>query len=695
MRLARLPQILGWRFVAAPLAVWLALACAGTAGLVLAERSSHTSLVQRFDLRVGLVADFVTSYVTDLIDRERVQAAAFLTERKVPEREFSRAVNSFGYPAAVLLDARGRVLHLTPPDSALIGKDLTDRYPHLRTAVREGRPAVSPVVPSAARGVPVVAFAVPFDTPYGRRVFSGAVAIADGPLAAYLTTAVPLPEVKLHLIDAVGAIVAANHTEVRRVTTLAEHEPVLAAARGAGRSRFRQGGQWWRQLSRTIPGTPWQLSAAVPEGVLYAPATNGQVAGRAALVTASLVGLLVVALTARGRRDQRELQASEQRFRMVFDNSRIGMFLTDPAGNFVRVNRALCNMLGRSESELLGHSFTQFTHPDDLEECLAYADACLTGRADSFLVDKRYLHTDGHVIETTVTATLLRDQHGQPQYFATQIIDITERRTMERARERDEAALAEHAERLQRANGQMADFIAMLTHDVRQPLATIVSGGEMLLEEWCDIPDETKHYYLRRMTTAGHRAEQLVSEILTLAQLDDGALTARPARVDVAHAVREAVNAQGCDPLNPIRVTAGDQVSAFADPVHLQLVLGNLLGNATKYGAPPVEVTVTDDPAWVRVEVSDHGEGVPEEFVPTMFERFTRADSGVATTKPGTGLGLYLVRQLAEASGATVAYRSNQPHGATFVLALPRTPFGRGLSAGTAVEPGVIPVGAN
>jgi signal transduction histidine kinase len=155
-------------------------------------------------------------------------------------------------------------------------------------------------------------------------------------------------------------------------------------------------------------------------------------------------------------------------------------------------------------------------------------------------------------------------------------------------------------------------------------------------------------------------------------------MVARPVRLDVAHAVSAAVIAQGTALDRPTTVEAPDQCTALADPTHLQLILGNLLGNATKYGAPPVTVTVTNDPNHVRIHIADHGEGVPDAFVPHLFDRFSRADTGAATTKTGTGLGLYFVHQLAHASGLTVEYRPNRPHGAVFTLMLPHgtTPTG-------------------
>jgi hypothetical protein len=95
-----------------------------------------------------------------VLQREQIQAGAFLTGATVSERDFTRSVGAFGYPAAVLLDQHGRILQIAPRRPELLGTDLTGRYAHLRTAVGEGRPAVSRVVPSAARGEPVAAFAV-------------------------------------------------------------------------------------------------------------------------------------------------------------------------------------------------------------------------------------------------------------------------------------------------------------------------------------------------------------------------------------------------------------------------------------------------------------------------------------------------------------------------------------------------------
>jgi PAS domain S-box-containing protein len=674
MRLA-LGSLSSRRPAVGPLLVWLLLVGVGTGMLFWQQHNSRQAVAQRFDLRVDLMGDFVTSYTTDLITRERVQASTSLADPSVDPRDFARAVAGFGYPAAVLLDSRGRALQVVPADPSLIGRDLTGRYAHLRTAVQQGGPAVSPVVQSAVRGLPVVAFAVPFETSSGRRVFSGAVAVRDSPLSAYLSSVLSLSGAQVQLVDGSGSIVAANRPLPTAMPTLAGLNPSLTAALRSQRSgSYTDGGQRWRYSSTAIAGTPWLLSAAVREEVLFASLTDNEIAGRAALGGAAGVGLLVVAAAGRARRSRRDLQLSEYRFRQMFDGSRIGMTLTDAHGRFLRANPAACQMFGRTEKELAGLGFADVTHPDDAKAAATLVSDCMAGRTDGFDLDKRYVHAEGRILNASITSALLRDQEGRPQYFATQIMDMTERRALEQARLHDQAELAQRAEQLQEANAHLGDVVAMLSHDVRQPLAGIVGIGELLLEEWSQSGEQDKNRDVQRMIAAGHRAGTLVTDILTLAQLDAGALVARPARIDLSHGVREAVVAHQTSDPTPVTVLAPDETSGLADPAHLQLILGNLLANATKYGKPPFVVTVSNRRQHIEIRIADHGEGVPPAFVPHLFDRFARADSGVATTTAGTGLGLYLVRQLAQAGGLDISYQPNHPHGAVFLICVPCTP---------------------
>lgn len=644
-----------------PLLVWLAAIAALAGGLAWEQGASERELRNRFELRASIGANFAANHAADQVARARRQAEHFLTGATVSEQRLAEVSAPFGYTAVVLLDDRGRLLQGVPANPELIGSDLTPRYDHLRTAVRDGVPAVSRVVPSAAMGVPLVAFATPFDTPYGRRVFSGGLPVQNSPLGSYLGHAIALPSSRAYLIDPDDKVVASDRPLTTELS--ASDQPLAAALAGGASGGYRDNDQDWYFAARQVPGTPWRLVAAVPAPVLYAPTRDPRVWRGTMVGVVAVAGLLLVFGAARSRRNRWQLRESEQRFREVFEHSLIGMAITAPSRRMLRVNPALCTMLGYTEEQLLQRTLSELTHPDDRDVTAAAITAALAGRTTGFSAEKRYLHADGHAVYTSLTTTLLRDHAGAPLYFATQIIDITERKSFEVVQEATNAQLRE-------AHQRVADLVAMLSHDVRQPLGVITGYTDVVTSDWDTLSDTRRRDFLARISAAARRMTVLVEDILLLTHLDAGTSQPRRAVVDVARVLDGAVG-QLADDAGTITVTrAHGPLHAAVDPGHLQQMLLNLLGNATRYGDPPIDVTVTAAGDRVDVTVADHGEGIPAEFVPHLFERFTRASTGVAAAKPGTGLGLYIVEQLAHANRATVSYRPNQPSGARFTLRL-------------------------
>ena len=132
-------------------------------------------------------------------------------------------------------------------------------------------------------------------------------------------------------------------------------------------------------------------------------------------------------------RAEQALRESEQLFRQTFDNAPIGIALVSPDGRWLAVNRALCRIVGYSEAELLGKTFQDITHPDDLDADLHLLQQVLAGSRDGYSMEKRYFHKDGHPIDIQLDVTLKRDHEARPQYFISQIQDISERRRYEDA----------------------------------------------------------------------------------------------------------------------------------------------------------------------------------------------------------------------------------------------------------------------
>ena len=227
---------------------------------------------------------------------------------------------------------------------------------------------------------------------------------------------------------------------------------------------------------------------------------------------------------------------------------------------------------------------------------------------------------------------------------------------------------AETNRRLSTANQLQADMMAMLSHDARQPLAAVIGLVEATVEEWDNSPDAARLKNLKRASSAARRLDQLIEDVLTMGNLDAGTISSRPRAVTVAETLAEAVTAAGSP---EVELRGEPAAQALVDPWHLRQILTNLISNAVKYGRAPITVTVRTAPGEVEVDVQDSGEGVPVEFVPRLFDRFTRAETGIATEKQGTGFGLYIVRQLVEANGGHIRYRPGAPAGACFAVTLP------------------------
>jgi diguanylate cyclase (GGDEF)-like protein/PAS domain S-box-containing protein len=127
-----------------------------------------------------------------------------------------------------------------------------------------------------------------------------------------------------------------------------------------------------------------------------------------------------------------EAVISAESFKQAFDQAPIGMALVSPDGKFLRVNQALAELAGYSRAQLLEMDFQQITHPDDLDLDLAYVREVLAGERRSYMMEKRYIHATGDVVWALLNVSLLRDEHGEPQHFVSQIQDITERKALER-----------------------------------------------------------------------------------------------------------------------------------------------------------------------------------------------------------------------------------------------------------------------
>jgi diguanylate cyclase (GGDEF)-like protein len=256
------------------LAVVLALTLlVALAGMIRREHAdSVRELQERFDTRAEIASRFLGSYVRDLGVQQERAASRMLAGRNVSQRTFASTVEALGLEAAVLLDERGHALRVYPPSRDVVGADLGRRYDHLRRAVA-GDVAVSDVVASAARSQPVVGLAVPFQTPHGRRVFSGGIVLSTSSLGtSYLRNVSPLAGATVWLIDSSGNTLATSRSTDASPGLMLERDAALAEAltRRSG-GVYERGGERTSFAAVEIAGTPWRLVVAAPDASVFGP----------------------------------------------------------------------------------------------------------------------------------------------------------------------------------------------------------------------------------------------------------------------------------------------------------------------------------------------------------------------------------------------------------------------------------------
>ena len=229
-------------------------------------------------------------------------------------------------------------------------------------------------------------------------------------------------------------------------------------------------------------------------------------------------------------------------------------------------------------------------------------------------------------------------------------------------------------EELRRLSALRADFISLVSHELRSPMAAVIGSARTLQQRWRELTPEQRESFLALIADETNRLATLVGDVVDTSRIDSGTFTYTFGDVDIDSLVHEAVAAAtvGQDEV-PVRVDVrGPLPHVRGDAGRLRQVVSTLIDNAVKHSraGDPVEVHATTANGRVVVGVSDRGPGIPSEDHRLIFEKFGRSSSGAG--KPGTGLGLYIARSIVEAHGGTLVVES-RGRGARFTVSLPVT----------------------
>jgi len=228
-------------------------------------------------------------------------------------------------------------------------------------------------------------------------------------------------------------------------------------------------------------------------------------------------------------------------------------------------------------------------------------------------------------------------------------------------------------EELRRLSALRADFVSLVSHELRSPMAAVIGAARTLQARWGELQPEQRESFLALIGDETTRLAALIGDVLDTSRIDAGTFSYRFSDVDIAALVRDtvAMATVGQDEVPIVVEAAPDAVVVRGDPERLRQIFGNLIDNAVKYSptGEPVEVHVAQANGAVLVSVRDRGPGIKAVDQQLIFEKFGRVAGGEA--KPGSGLGLFIARSIAETHGGTVAVSSAPGRGSTFTVKLP------------------------
>jgi PAS domain S-box-containing protein len=379
------------------------------------------------------------------------------------------------------------------------------------------------------------------------------------------------------------------------------------------------------------------------------------------------------------------LRESEARFRNMADNAPVMVWVTEPDGTASFLNARWHEFTGQDPRAALGFGWLDAVHPDD-RGAVESGFVTANNARKPYRAEYRLRGKDGAYRWVIDAAAPRFAADGRFLGYVGTVLDITERKLTE-------DALKEHVVAQREADRRKDEFLATLAHELRNPLAPIRNAVEIMRLK--DAPDSALARPREIIDRQLRQLTRLVDDLLEASRITQGKVQLRCERIEVADAAHEAV--EGARPAieasaHEITVTLPDEVLCMnADPTRLTQIILNLLNNAAKYTprGGHIWLTVERDGDEAVISVRDTGIGIESGHLPNLFKMFSQVTPALDRAQGGLGIGLALVRGLAELHGGRVEARSAGPgKGSEFVVRLPALASGnpRAPGAGAAAR---------
>jgi PAS domain S-box-containing protein len=375
------------------------------------------------------------------------------------------------------------------------------------------------------------------------------------------------------------------------------------------------------------------------------------------------------------RRTNRELQELKDLYSDLYQNAPAMYFSLDPSGDIIECNNTLLRTLGYRRDQLVGQQYVFLLLPARRALFTTYFEEFL--RSGYIEVESRWRKANGDEIDVWVTGTAVRAPDGTLRHSRSVAQDVTPRRALEAELKEKNERLAQTNVELSRKNKELDEFTYVVSHDLQEPLRTLIAFSDFLVKDYGDVLDANGKEFVSHIVEASRRMRALIINVLDLSRA--GRVTGEFAPVNLDEVIglvradlAELIRTRGAQ----FRVV-GPLPTLWGDRDRLVQLFVNLISNGIKYNqtkAPVVEISSTpgDSDLWATILVRDNGIGIDPEYHTKIFQIFRRLHT--REEYEGTGAGLAICQKIVQGHGGRIWVESELGKGATFYLTLPRQP---------------------
>ncbi len=353
------------------------------------------------------------------------------------------------------------------------------------------------------------------------------------------------------------------------------------------------------------------------------------------------------------------LAESEEKFRKVFEEGPVGIHLVDHDFKTIQVNEEMTRILGYSEEELLSLTFPDYTHPDDLNKDLKLSKMLFKGKIPNFTLEKRYITKENKLIWGKLTCSVIRNNKGEILYGIGLIEDITEKKATESKLIKKQNDLQKVLDELSDRNFELDQIVHKTSHDIRAPLSSILGLINVLQIENEDMKDDQ---YIKLIKSRIHKLDEIVKSMIKYSRASRTRINHR--KIDFDKLIKSCLkDLEYLTDFSQLEVdtTIIERDRNFkSDPLRLQIIFSNIISNSYKFINPSIEtnylkIRVSLKKDAVRITFLDNGIGIHKKHMGHIFDMFFRA----SFKSDGSGLGLYIVKQIVENLNGTTNTKSS------------------------------------